>query len=177
MKIDDFKAILSRGHVYRYLFHFTDKSNIALIAQHGLLSKAHLKVRGIVVPRPGGNDWSRNADELSGLNHYVSLCFTTSHPMCHLAHMDGRIPEPIYLAISPDILTIPGVKITLGVANKAGEKKLDVEEGLDGLDVQVLYTRTDWSDPQIQTRLRNAEKCEILVPDAVDRKYIIGKIK
>ena len=31
-------------------------------------------------------------------------------------------------------------------------------------DFEVLYTRTNWSDPLIQQRLQMDEKCEILVP-------------
>ena len=29
------------------------------------------------------------------------------------------------------------------------------------IDYKVLYTRTDWGDPEIQARLHDAELCEI----------------
>ncbi len=92
--------------------------------------------------------------------------------MCYIAQVEGRIPDPQYLPIDSDVLKIEGVKITLGVANKAGVELLDVEDGLEQLDVEVLYTRTDWDDPDIQLRLRNAEKCEILVPKMVPTALI-----
>jgi hypothetical protein len=35
------------------------------------------------------------------------------------------------------------------------------------IDYEVLYSRTNWSDPQVQQRLQAAEKYEILVPRAI----------
>ena len=35
------------------------------------------------------------------------------------------------------------------------------------IDFEVLYTRTDWRDPEIQRRLHQAEKYEILVPKKI----------
>jgi hypothetical protein len=35
------------------------------------------------------------------------------------------------------------------------------------IDFEVLYARTTWTDPEIQQRLRAAEKYEILVPRAI----------
>lgn len=167
MTVEEFKTILARGHLYRSLYHFTDTANLPSIAEHGVLSKLRLSAKGIAVAVPGGNEWSRNADALKGLEGYVNLCFTKSHPMCHVAHVSGRMPNPQYLPVDPDILKVEGVKITLDVANKAGTELYDVEDGLDNLDMRVLYTRTNWDDAQIQERLQKAEKCEILVPDIV----------
>lgn len=173
MAIENFLSVIASGHLYNYLYHFTDKSNIPSIAKFGILSKHQLSTKGIEVNVPGGNEWSRNADELKKLGNFVNLCFTTSHPMCYVAHMEGNIPNPRYLIIDPKILLLDGVKITLDVANKATTKLLDVANGLEGLDKEVLYTRTDWNDPDIQTRLQVAEKCEILVPKTVPVKYIL----
>ncbi len=167
MIIKKFEKILASGHIYKSLYHFTDSANLPSIARYGILSKQQATEDGIEIAVLGGNEWSRDADVHKGLEDYVNLCFTTSHPMCHIAHMDGRIPDPQYLPINPDVLKIEGVKITLGVANKAGTELLDVEDGLERLDKEVLYTHTDWDDPDIQARLGSAEKCEILVPKIV----------
>lgn len=175
MKVADFKKILAKGHIYKSLYHFTDRRNLSSIAIHGILSKQQAAKAQVEVSVFGGNEWSHDADAHKGLEDYVNLCFTMSHPMCHIAHMEGRIPDPEYLPIDADVLEIDGVKITLGVANKAGTELLDVEEGLTQIDCEVLYTRTNWSDPEIQTRLRNAEKCEILVPRAVPLNLVKRK--
>ena len=172
MTIEEFKKVLARGHVYRSLYHFTDIANLPSIAKHGILSKQQATENGIAIAVHGGNEWSHDADIHKGLEDYVNLCFTQSHPMCHIAHMEGRVPNPRYLSIDPDILNFAGVKITLGVANKADVELLNVEDGLEQLDYEVLYTQTDWSDPDIQVRLRNAEKCEILVPKIVPIELI-----
>lgn len=172
MTIDDFKKILASGHLYKSLYHFTDTANLSSISTYGLVSKEEAERSGITVAVYGGNVWSHDADAHKGLQDYVNLCFTQSHPMCHAAFLDGRIPNPRYLPISPDVLHIEGVKITLDVANKSGVSLLDIEEGLEQLDKQVLYTRTDWNDSAIQERLRGAEKCEILVPKRVPIQLI-----
>ena len=167
MTVDEFEKVLAAGHIYKSLFHFTDRANVPSIAKHGILSKEQAAGSGVAIAVPGGNEWSNDADVHKGLEDYVNLCFTRSHPMCHVAHMDGRIPDPQYLPISADVLRIEGVRITLGVANKAETELLKVEDGLEQLDKEVLYTRTDWDDLDIQERLQRAEKCEILIPKLV----------
>lgn len=94
--------------------------------------------------------------------------------MKYLAQRDGRLPNPRYLAIDPEVLEIEGVKIAFGVANSTGVDILPIEEGIDRLDIEVLYSWTDWSNPEIQNRLRAAEKFEILVPNEVPRNLIVG---
>jgi hypothetical protein len=65
-----------------------------------------------------------------------------------------------------------GVKFTADVSNKFGVQLYTVEEALEIIDFEVLYTRTNWRDPGIQERLQQAEKYEILVPDHIPRKFI-----
>lgn len=176
LTIEEFKKILAVGHIYKSLYHFTDSANLPSIAKHGILSKQQATEKKIEIAVYGGNKWSHDADVHKGLEDYVNLCFTTSHPMCYIAHMDGRISAPQYLPINPDVLKIEGVKITLGVANKAETELLNIEDGLEQLDTKVLYTRTDWDDADIQVRLLNAKKYEILVPKVVPIALIKRRI-
>ena len=81
---------------------------------------------------------------------------------------------PRYLRINPKVLEIEGTKIALGIANSADVKILPVRDAISELDVEVLYTRTDWSNSEIQARLQAAEKFEVLVPDRVPREMIVG---
>ena len=53
------------------------------------------------------------------------------------------------------------------VSNKAGVEIHTIQEARKLIDFEVLYTRTNWSDPDIQKRLQQAEKCEILVPKKI----------
>lgn len=144
-------------------YHFTDTRNLPSIRQHGLLSMHELRLRGIA-NRPGGNEWSLDADKHSGMDAYVHLSFFREHPMEWLATQDGRIVESRFLKIDPSVLRAPGVLITDGVSNKASVKPRAAEEMIEKLDLEVIYTRTDWKDAKVQVRIKAARLCEILVP-------------
>ena len=75
----------------------------------------------------------------------------------------------IYLQVHADVRKLDGVLFTPGVANKTGMPIYSMEEALKQslIDFAVLYTYTNWNDPQIQQRLQQAEKSEVLVPDFI----------
>ncbi len=76
------------------VWHFTDRSNIKLIKEHqGLLSLREAERRRIVIPAPGGNKWSHDADRIKGLHEYVHLAFVDDHPMLFRAKNEGRMPR------------------------------------------------------------------------------------
>jgi hypothetical protein len=154
-------------------YHFTDRANIDSIRKAGgILCTKDLRAGGIDIPRPGGNDVSMNADIHFGVDAYVQLCFTTGHPMVSLAKGAGRITDVVWLRIDPAILLIPGVMITDGVANKRDVILKQVDAALSKLDLEVIYTRTNWKDPEINKRLQVADKYEVLVPNIVPLDYI-----
>ncbi len=157
------KILSSKGASF---FHFTDTRNLPSIRQHGLLSMRELSARGID-PASGGNEWSLDADVRSGMDAYVHLCFFREHPMEWLARQDGRVRESRFLKISPVVLQTPGVLITDGVSNKADVLPQPADHMVSKLDLEVIYTRTDWKDPRIQLRLRASRLCEILVPGKI----------
>ncbi len=109
---------------------------------------------------------------MKGMDRYVHLCFRNNHPMEYLARQEGRIGDTIFLQIHPDVLTWDGVLFTDDVANKGGVETYTIEEAAKIIDFEVLYTRTNWSDTKIQTRLQQAEKYEILVPKKIPLKMI-----
>lgn len=154
------------------LYHFTDSRNVPLIRQHGLWSWAELKARGFTPPAPGGNDWSHDADAARGLDAFVHLCYRPNHPMCHVACNDGRIAQVVWLRVDLSALDLPNVAFTLDVANKSGVQPLSGAGIVTQLDWEVLYTRTDWTDPSIHARLSSAERAEILVPRHVPANLI-----
>lgn len=155
------------------LFHFTDRRNLPLIRElGGLYPLEELLKRGVKVPAPGGNEWSRDADALKGMGRYVHLCFRGNHPMEYLARQDGRIADSIFLEIHPSVLQFGDVMFTSDVANKAGVETVTITEASSMIDYTVLYTRTDWNDPSIHERLKAAEKCEVLVPACIPLNLI-----
>lgn len=159
----DMQAILDRFGI-RYVWHFTDTSNLELIFEHGLLSYAELKRRSIAIPSPGGNEWSHEADRYSGVDDYVHLAFTDNHPMQHIAKNDGRLKHPVWIKIDSSIILDPLARFSNDVSNKSGVRILTPEEASEQVDFEVLFRRLDWNDPVIKARKKAAEKSEILIP-------------
>ena len=90
------------------------------------------------------------------------------------AERDGQaaVIDSIFLNVHPDVLQWEGVRFTPDVANKSGVQVYSIEEALEMIDFEVLYTRTDWRNPEIQQRLRAAEKSEVLVPRFIPLELI-----
>ena len=155
------------------LYHFTDRRNLEFVRKYGGLHPFNdLVKQGISVPAPGGNQWSRDADEAKGMDRYVHLCFRPSHPMEYMARQEGRIKDSIFLAINASVLRFDGVMFTSDVSNKSGVQPIPITRA--EIDYEVLYARTDWSDAAIQQRLRQVEKYEVLVPCCVPLSHIGG---
>lgn len=178
MTIDDLIARMQKSNLYNHLYHFTDKANFQSIDTHGLLSKEKLREMDLwPPPEPGGNEWSHSQDSIRGIDPYVSLCMTTNHGMVYLAKKEGRLPNPYYLKISPQVLHLKDVKISLGVANSVEVEILPLSQGIAKLDFDVLYTRTNWNDSEIRKRLQDVRKYEVLIPNHVPRNFIVGAMK
>jgi hypothetical protein len=156
-----------------WLHHFTDTRNIASIRKMGgLYSRHHLRSKGVENFHTGGNQWSLDADDMVGMDKYVHLCLRTNHALEHIAKQDGRIEKTVWLYIdAASVFKTKGVLYSYGVSNKSGMKICPIQEAAGDIDFQVLYTRTDWHDPEINARLSQAELCEILVPEHVPLKY------
>jgi hypothetical protein len=155
------------------LYHFTDTRNLPSISEFGgLYSLAMLEEMGVEIEAPGGNDWSHDADHRNGLDEYVHLCFRPVHPMEWRAKQDGRIKKSIFLEVRREVLQRDGVVYTPDVSNKSGVDLCTLDEARELIDLEVLYSWTDWRDPEIKERLKLAEKCEILVPNHIPIKLI-----
>lgn len=156
---------LSRIHT---LYHFTDRRNLALIREiGGLYPLADLETAGIDIPAPGSDEVSRYTDRRANLHRYVHLCFKSNHPMEYIARQEGRIGDTIFMQIHPSVLQGEGVLFCPGMANTNGISFYTMEQARGMIDYEVLYSRTNWSDPAVQQRLQAAEKYEILVPRAI----------
>jgi ssDNA thymidine ADP-ribosyltransferase, DarT len=175
MTVDELIHFIGNSTQHKTLYHFTDETNYPSIMENGLLSKEQLRIKGLWPPKAmGGNELSQQLDQIRGIDPYVSLCLTRNHGMKFSAQQAGRLLHPRYLAIKPEVLRIPGARIALGVANANDVEILPVADAIVKLDSEVLYTRTDWNDPDIQLRLRAAEKFEVLIPSRVPRELITG---
>lgn len=101
---EDFRAILQNNNI-SILYHFTDISNITSIKRNGgLYSWSYCDKKSIIINKPGGGTLSRDLDRRYNLQDYVRLSFTRNHPMMYVARNEGRIPNPIVLKVSTEVV-------------------------------------------------------------------------
>ena len=73
------------------LYHFTDRSNIKSIKEHGGLYSWHYCDRNnINIPFSGGDTLSRDLDRRYNLQDFVRLSFCNDHPMMWRLQQNGR---------------------------------------------------------------------------------------
>jgi len=176
MDLDNFLTeTLAKSTQHQKFYHFTDRTNLPLIRKDGLLSTRELRRLGLLANvKTGGDTNSLQSDSATGTDAYVCLCFTRNHPMAYVAMNDERKLDPVYLEIDPNVIKLPAVMITSAPSNQNGVQRVAAATALDGLDLEVIYKRTDWSDAAIKARLQAAEKYEILIPGSLAKQYIVG---
>lgn len=95
--------------------------------------------------------------------------------MAYRCRNDGRHPNQIYLGIDPEVLKLPGVRFSFGVANATNAKIIAIEEALKLHDFDEVYGR--WGNGKnFIARLSEAEKFEVLIPGGIPVKYIKKKL-
>jgi hypothetical protein len=72
------------------------------------------------------------------------------------------------------VLKCEGIRFAPDVSNKKGIQLLTFAEACAAMDFMVIYERTDWRDPQIQERRKQARKYELLVPMDIPLTMIMG---
>jgi len=157
----------------RGLYHFTDQRNLESIRKcGGLYSWEKLIEKGIQVAAPGGNDWSHDADTFKGVDKHVHLCLRPNHPMEYRAREEGRIGKSIFLEIDPAVLKTDRALFTSDVANKRDVELHSISEAADLIDFEVLGPNMNYKDQAMLKRLRQVEKCEILIADFIPIELI-----
>lgn len=167
MEIIELVDLIRKNTQHSYIYHFTDETNFSQIKKYGLLSKNKMLEIGLWPQKPSGNQLSWDLDDAKGISDYVSLSMTHSHPMCYIAQTEDRILTPRHLCIDPEVLLGDNVLFAPDIANKNGVNLTPLRDSIDLIDHEVLYSRTDWADPSVQLRLKQAERYEILIPVSV----------
>jgi hypothetical protein len=158
-----------------HLFHFTDEENLPLIREHGILTYRELLKRGIVPPKTGGNEWSREADTYKGVDTYVHLCLLDQHPMEFVASRDGHLNRTRFLKISVDVLSYQDVMGCSDVANKAGVAILPIQQALDAMDLEILFGEVvNFQNVELRNRYNQARKSEVLIPATITPNLILN---
>jgi len=157
------------------IWHFTDMSNLESIKKHGVLSLRNLIHNKIDVASYGANELSHQLDISKGLDQFVHLSFIKEHPMQYSKTKNGEIPNPVWLEIDASVLFKNKSAFSDGVANS---NKTTIYGNINDLakyiDLDVLWSRTDWRDPKIQQRRKYAKYGEIMIQDKIEIKDIVG---
>ena len=156
------------------IWHFTDMSNLKSIEKYGVLSLRNIIENSIDVSCYGANELSHSLDKRIGIDKYVHLSFIKEHPMQYIKKINGDIPNPIWLEIDASVLFKDGTIFSNQVANKKGTKLYDIDDLKYYMDLDVLWSRTDWNDPEIQKRRKEAKYGEIMVKKKISINDIIG---
>ena len=157
------------------MYHFTDERNLPMIQRlQGIWSTAKLR-KGNSEFFPGGNQWSLDQDERSGMDRYVHLCWARGHPMEYYIRQRDSSIRLKHLEIDRLILYEPGVLFSPGVSNAVGMEPCTVQEAAERelIDYDAFYGNIGplyQAGPQ--ARRAKAEKSEILVPERVHIKFI-----
>lgn len=172
MLFDNAKKRLYEKLKGKSLFHFTDSRNVPSIKTHGLLSLAELRRRELAPAAFGGNELSHALDVQRGIDEYVHLSFTPSHPMIHACRQDGRIESVTQLKVSPEVILSYGVRYTLDIANKNDVPILKARDVVETMDFDAIYQWLDWRTQEGKARRKAVERYEVLVPKLVGLKYL-----
>lgn len=128
--IQNLMSILEKNGITKF-FHFTDRSNLTSIVEHGgLYSWKEIQKNGIQINKSGGDELSHSLDSKAHLDDYVRLSFCNKHPMLFSALNDGRINDPVILEINPLIISFSDCKFSNTNAVRSGAQILSGECGL-----------------------------------------------
>lgn len=163
-----FKQVLDMNGI-SCLYHFTDRRNIQSIKrQGGLFSWYYCLTHNIVIPNPGGDEYSRGLDAYYGLKDYVRLSFCEGHPMSYRLKKSGA--EVVILRISAEVALLRGTLFSdINAADKYhrhGGSIADLNR-VNFNAVKRLYVyRTD-SDFK-------AHQAEVMVRTFIPARYILN---
>lgn len=105
---EEYKKILTANQIHT-LYHFTDRENLKSIKKHGALYSWHYCItNNIDIPVPGGNQLSRDLDTRKGLQDYVRVSFTRSHPMMFVQPIRTR--NNVILELDIELIYWKGTK-------------------------------------------------------------------
>ena len=157
----------------RYLYHFTDRSNLDSIRQlGGLYSWGYMERNGFDIPRPGGNQLSRSLDiRYQDWSDYVRLSFCQYHPMINRLKRDGY--DIVILKIDSSIISetsyISDRNATSNGANII--RAIDLEDINNFLDFEAI-NNTGYIE--YGTREYTLHQAEVLIKTKVPYEYIIN---
>ncbi|MDH4238499.1 MAG: DUF4433 domain-containing protein [Phycisphaerae bacterium] len=154
-------------------------ANIPSVMEHGILShnlRRKLRIRSRSVAMQEIQDRRTNKIVPGGkyLHSYANLYFDAHNPM--LSKVRNHNNEICVLRINHEVFSLPGIVITDRNASCNYAGFYPYPDGLKKLDFDMIYA-TWWlhqDDPRLEELHKNIKGAEVLVPNCVYPKYIVG---
>jgi hypothetical protein len=150
--------------------------SVGSVLQRGILSHvraqavAHTSIAMQVIQE------RRNTVQVPGgrpLHEYVNLYICGRNPMLYVVR--GQHEGLCVLRVSPDVLDLPGVVVSSGNASSGYIRFGAGAAGLEVVSKELTFAEY-WTDQDvIEGYRKKCAKCaEVLVPDLVDPRYVVG---
>lgn len=158
------------------LQYITAIANVPSILRSGILSyrrAARIPHESVAMPEVQDKRSGKPVPGGRPLHEYVNLYFSARNPMLYKRrdlHLDLCV-----LRVSPEILDLPEVVIADGNAASKYTAFWPSPAGLGKVDKGLVFAEY-WTDPDGIQQMRKARaKCaEVLVPDRVEPRYVLG---
>jgi len=165
----EFKKVIQEKKIIK-LYHFTDSSNLASIKKNrGLYSWIYCELNDIQIIKPGGDDLSRKLDKKYNLQDYVRLSFNKNNPMLQIAKNEGRIQDPVFLEIDPEVIYLKDTQFSDMNATKTGHSQGDNLEYFMKINFEVV---TKQRYLNISPDLQKFYQAEVMVKRFIPLEYI-----
>lgn len=159
------------------LYYITPLENLPSIIEKGILSHkrakriAHKSVALDVIQDRRKNKVVPGARPL---HDYVNLYFDARNPMLYLRR--DKHAEICILRVDSSVMEFPGVVIADRNASSGYARFYAYPEGLRFIDREVVYAEywTHPDDPVLEMEHKSKKCAEVLIPDIVRPKYILG---
>ena len=159
------------------LYFITPIANLLSIMQHGILSNELAKKlahESLSMEEIQSKRENKRIPGARKLHEYANLYFDAHNPM--LSKIRDRNDQICVLCVDPSVLDSSNVIISDRNASSNYVRFYTVTAGLEALSKDTIFA-TFWlhRDNQFEEWAHKSAKCaEVLVPDKVERQYILG---
>lgn len=159
------------------LHYITPVANLGSILARGVLSHnrvARLPHASVALESVQDRRAGKRVPRGRLLHDYANLYFDARNPMMYTLKKNSVVPLTI-VRLDPAVLDVPGSVITDGNAASFATVFLSSPSGLGRLTEDRVYAVSwDHPDPMVKNELKRTRCAELLVPDRVEPRFVLG---